>query len=64
MKRIELRKVKQGGYFRLAESETAPVWVRDEYNRADKRFEAHKYEDVCHWSEFNGSRMVYVDFEF
>lgn len=64
MKRIELRKVKQGTFFRLTESATAPVWVRDEYNRRDKKFEAYKYDNVYHWSEFSASRMVYVDFVF
>ena len=30
MKQTELRNVKKGDFFRLANSETAPVWVRGE----------------------------------
>lgn len=55
---------KLGEFFRLANSESAPVWVRDEYNRSSRKFEAYKYDDVNNWSEFNGSRLVYVDFVY
>lgn len=64
MKQTELRNVKQGEFFRLANSETAPVWVRGDYNRSSKKFEAYKYYDVNYWNEFRGSRIVFVDFEF
>lgn len=37
---------------------------RDEYNRSSKKFEAYKYDNVNYWSEFKGSRLVYVDFVF
>lgn len=64
MKQTELRNVKQGEFFSLANSETAPVWVRGDYNRSSKKFEAYKYYDVNYWNEFRGSRIVFVDFEF
>lgn len=64
MKQTELRNVKRGDFFRLANSETAPVWVRGDYNRSSKKFEAYKYYDVNYWNEFRGSRIVFVDFEF
>lgn len=64
MRQIEMRRVKRGEFFRLANSESAPVWVRDEYNRSSKKFEAYKYDNVNYWSEFKGSRLVYVDFVF
>ena len=64
MKQTELRNVKHGDFFRLANSETAPVWVRGDYNRDSKKFEAYKYNDVSYWNEFRGSRIVFVDFEF
>ena len=64
MRQIELRKVKQGEFFRLTESETAPVWIRDDYNRSSKKYEAYKYDNVNYWSEFRGTRLVYVDFTF
>lgn len=64
MKQTELRNVKHGDFFRLSNSETAPVWVRGDYNRASKKFEAYKYNDVNYWNEFRGSRIAWVDFEF
>ena len=64
MKQTELRNVTHGDFFRLANSETAPVWVRGDYNRDSKKFEAYKYNDVNYWNEFRGSRVVFVDFEF
>lgn len=64
MKQTELRNVKHGEFFRLANSETAPVWVRGDYNRSSKKFEAYKYYDVNYWNEFMGSRIVFIDFIF
>ena len=64
MKQTELRNVKHGDFFRLSNSETAPVLVRGDYNRDSKKFEAYKYDNVNYWNEFRGSRIVFVDFEF
>lgn len=64
MRKTELRNVKRGDFFRLTESETAPVWIRDDYNRSTRKYEAYKYDDVNHWGEFKGARLVYVDFTF
>lgn len=64
MKKTELRRVRVGEFFRLSESESAPVWVRDEYNRSSRKYEAYKYDNVNHWGEFKGTRLVYVDFTF
>ena len=62
MKKTELRNVKHGDFFRLANSETAPVWVRGDYNRSSNKFEAYKYNDVNYWNEFRGSRVVFCRF--
>lgn len=64
MKKTELRNVKQGEFFRLTNSETAPVWIRNVYDRRIKKFEAYKYDNVNHWSLLSGSRLVYVESEF
>lgn len=64
MKQTILKNVKRGDFFRLTNSTTAPVWVRGEYNRSSKKFEAYKYYDVNYWNEFRGTRIVYVDFCF
>lgn len=64
MKQTILRNVKRGDFFRLTNSETAPVWVRGEYNRSSRKYECCKFDDANHWNEFSGSRVVYFDFEF
>lgn len=64
MTKTELRNVRRGEFFRLANSESAPVWVRDDYNRSTKKFEAHKYDNIGRFIECRGSRAVYVDFSF
>lgn len=61
MKQTELRKVRQEEYFRFSNSESAPLWIRGEYDRSDKKFECYKYDNVNHWTEFKGTRLVYVD---
>lgn len=59
-----LKDVKKGEFFRISPSDTAPVWVRDDYNRSTKKYECYKFDDMNHLGEFNGTRMVIVDFEF
>lgn len=61
MKKIEVRKVKRGEHLRLTDSEDAPVWVRDSYNKFSKKFEVYKYDNICHFAELKGSRKVYID---
>ena len=59
-----LKDVKKGEFFRISASDTAPVWIRDEYNRSTHKYECYKFDDMNHLGEFNGTRMVIVDFEF
>lgn len=62
MKKIELRKVKQGEFFKL--SENGKVYVRGYYERSCKRYEAYLFDDVNHESFIKCSRIVIVDFEW
>lgn len=64
MKKVTIRQVKQGEFFKLRESEKAPVWVRGEYNRYSKKFECYKYDNVNYWQEFKGDREVFTGFTF
>lgn len=64
MRLTELRKVKHGEFFRLANSESAPVWVRGEYDRSEGKYDCYKFDDVNHWRYFLGSRLAYVGFDF
>lgn len=62
MKKVELRKVKQGEFFRL--SEIGKVYVRGYYERSMKKYEAYWFDDVNHESFIKASRIVIVDFEW
>lgn len=55
----QLRQIKEGEFFRLSKSESAPVWVRGYYERSEKSFECYKYDNVNHETFFKGSRSVY-----
>ena len=59
-----VRDLKKGEYFRLDNSETAPVWIRGEYNRASKKYEAYKFDDICHSRIFWPDTDVYTGFTF
>lgn len=62
MKKVELRKVKQGDFFKL--SENGKVYVRGYYERSCKKYEAYLYDDINHESFIKASRIVIVDFEW
>lgn len=64
MKATKVNKVNQGTYFKLQDTETAPVWVRGDYVRSDKKFSCYKFDDVNHERFFFGSSKVYNNFEF
>lgn len=64
MRQAQLRELGEGELFRFSPSETAPVWVRGEYNRSSRKYECYKYDDVNHWGEYNGTRVITTDFEF
>lgn len=59
-----VKDLERGEYFRLKDSETAPVWVRGEYIRQTKKYSTHKFDDVNHERLLSGTRKVFVDFIF
>lgn len=59
-----IRQLKKGEFFRLKDSETAPVWVRDEYISSAKKFSTYKFDNVNHETLRKGEREVYVGFTF
>lgn len=63
-KTISIRDLKKGDFFRLADSETAPVWVRGEYIPSAKKYSTYKFDDTNHETLRKGEQMVYVEFEF
>lgn len=64
MRQTTLRQVKQGEFFRLSASDSAPVWIRGYYCREDKTFEAYKWDDTNRETFLKGDRKVFVGFTF
>lgn len=62
--RKSIRELKKGDFFRLSESDTASVWVRDEYMPALKKFSTYKFDDVNHERPRNGDTKVFTSFTF
>lgn len=60
MQKIELRKLGRGDLFRLAGNDDAPVWVRDEYDRSERKYLCYKWDDVNHWAYMRSARGVYA----
>lgn len=62
--RQSIRELKKGEFFRLRESDTAPVWVRGEYVPAVKKISTYKFEDVNHERLLKGNTIVFTGFTF
>ena len=60
MQKIELRKLDRGDLYRLAGNDDAPVWVRDEYDRSERKYLCYKWDDVNHWAYMRSARGVYA----
>lgn len=55
--------LKQGDYFKLKESSSV-VYVRGSYCQSSKKYEAHKFDDICHFIYKKKGTQVFTDFEF
>lgn len=63
-KETQVNKVNQGTYFKLRPTETAPVWVRGEYDKVSKTYSCYKYENTNHEKFLKGNREIYINFTF
>lgn len=61
---LPLASVPKGGFFRLTNSDTAPVWVRESYDRSDKKYYCRKYDDYNGEHAWSGTKKVWVGFYF
>lgn len=62
-----ISQIKAGTLFTLKpieEPKESQVYVRDEYNRSTKKYEAYKFGDISDFREFKGDKKVYIDFYF
>lgn len=63
-KETKIKNINQGTYFRLKPSDTAPVWVRGEYNRLAGKYSCWEFDDTNHEKLMKGSQTVYINFTF
>ena len=64
-KKTQVNKVNQGTYFKLRPTETAPVWVRGEYDKVSKTYSCYKYEDTLIMrNSSRENREIYINFTF
>ena len=73
MKPVLLKQVKKGEFFTLTDKVkydedgevlSRYVYVRDAYDREDKKYEVYKFDDVCNYRYMKGTRIVWIDFCF
>lgn len=65
--KTEIRNVKQGDMFTLKpieEPTESQVWIRDEWDRREKKYLAHKFDDVNRERMFRSETAVYTGFTF
>lgn len=74
MKTTQLKKLKKGELFRIVKRKTngnkvacgvsTKVYVKDYYDRSERRYYAHDYFDVCAFRALKPTQEVTTDFEF
>ena len=57
-------KTKKGEYVRFKDSDTAPVWVRGDYNREDRKYEFYSFDDVNRFRSVKGTTKCFTGFTF
>lgn len=63
----KLKDVKPGEFFTLKpipEPKESQVYVRDDYDRSERKYLCYKFNDVNSWRYLKGDRIVYTDFTF
>lgn len=64
---MKVKEIKKGDYFtkkEIAEPRDSQVWVRGEYDRSSKKYEAHRFDDVNTTCFLPGDREIFTDFVF
>lgn len=64
MKKVQLRTLKKGDFFKRIPTETSTVWVKGEYIREVSKYSTYKFDDTNHERLVKGDTLVYIDFEF
>lgn len=64
---MTLKDLKRGEYFTRKPIENPTekqVFVRGDYDRTEKRYECHRWDDVNKTVYIKGDKEIYVDFVF
>ena len=62
-----VKALNKGDYFTtkaIAEPSERQVWVRDFYDRSERKFWCYRFDDVNAGRYFRGDRAVFVEFTF
>lgn len=59
-----IRELKKGEFFRLRDTETSPVWVRDGYVPELRKYSTYKFDNINHEQARKGDTIVFVGFTF
>lgn len=60
---VKLKDLKGDVYFKLRPTDTAPVWVKDEYDRSERKYLCHKFDGNGE-RYIKGDTVVYAGFYF
>lgn len=61
MIKIQVRFVGRGDYVHLKDDENSPIWIRNHYDRASKRYSLTSYEDANHEIFCCATSYVYIE---
>lgn len=61
---MKLKDLKTGVFFRLKNSDTAPVWVKGGYVRSERKYSTYKFDDVNYERLMSPDKEVITEFEF
>lgn len=61
---MKQKDLKKGECFKLKNSDTAPVWVKGEYIRSEKKYSTYKFDDTNHERLLSPGKEVITEFEF
>lgn len=67
MQRVRLDSLKKGDFFTLVPTDCpreSQVYVKDSYDRSDRKYVAIKFNDISSSRLFPGDKLVYADFIF
>lgn len=62
-----IKELKKGEWFTLKpidEPKESQVYIREDYDRSEKRFLCGKFSDISAYRMFKGDKVVYTDFYF